>query len=100
MNREEDVTLTPRENSGQSASTQFGKQKHRERGCNSMPSGIKYMTALAPNGLPAAPAEAIRLYKRTARFQVRDNVPVTTKDWWLMPEAKRNLLWDNLSEKV
>ena len=65
-----------------------------------MSSDITYVTALAPNGLPAAPAEAVRLYKRAARFQVRDNVPIIIKDWRLVPEDTRNTLWANLSEKI
>jgi hypothetical protein len=65
-----------------------------------MPSGITYGIALDLNGLPFEPPEARKAFKRACGFQVRDNVSITIKDWWLMPEATKEQLWKNIMEKI
>jgi hypothetical protein len=76
------------------------KQKWGGRGCNKMLSEITYVTALDLNGLPIEPPEARKVFKRACRFQVRDNVSITTHDRWLMPETTKEQLWRNLTEKI
>jgi hypothetical protein len=65
-----------------------------------MPSGITYITALDLNDLPIEPPEARKAFKRACGFQVRDNVSITIQDWWLMPEATKEQLWKNITEKI
>jgi hypothetical protein len=65
-----------------------------------MSSRIIYVTTLDLNGLPIEPAEARKSFKRACGFQVRDNVSITIQDWWLMPEATKEQLWKNITEKI
>jgi hypothetical protein len=65
-----------------------------------MPSRITYMTVLDLNGLLIEPPKARKAFKRACGFQVRDNVPITIQDWWLMPEATKEQLWKNITEKI
>jgi hypothetical protein len=65
-----------------------------------MPSRITYITSLDLNGLPIEPPEARKAFKRACRFQVRDNVSITIQDWRLMPEATKEQLWKNITEKI
>jgi hypothetical protein len=60
-----------------------------------MPSGITDL-----NDLPIEPPEARKAFKRACGFQVRDNVSITIQDWWLMPEATKEQLWKNITEKI
>ena len=65
-----------------------------------MSSGITYVTSHDLNGLPTEPPEARKAFKRACGFQVRDNVSITIQDWWLMPEATKEQLWKNITEKI
>jgi hypothetical protein len=65
-----------------------------------MPSKIIYVTTLDLNDLPIEPAEARKSFKRACGFQVRDNVSITIQDWWLVPEATKEQLWKNITEKI
>jgi hypothetical protein len=44
-----------------------------------MLSGINYVTTLDLNDLPIEPPEARKVFKHTCRFQVTDNVTITTQ---------------------
>jgi hypothetical protein len=76
------------------------KQKHGEQGCNKMSSGITYVITLDLNGLPTKSSEARKAFKRTCKFQVRDDVSITIQDWWLMPKTTMEQLWSNITEKI
>jgi hypothetical protein len=65
-----------------------------------MLSEITYVTTLDLNGIPIEPPEARKVFKRACRFQVRDNVSITTQDRQLMPETTKEQLWRNLTEKI
>jgi hypothetical protein len=65
-----------------------------------MSSGITYVTTLDLNDLPIEPPKARKAFKRTCGFQVRDNVSITIQDWCLVPEATREQLWKNITEKI
>jgi hypothetical protein len=65
-----------------------------------MTSGITYVTTLDLNGLPIEPAEARKAFKLACGFQVRDNVSITIQYWWLVPEATKEQLWKNITEKI
>jgi hypothetical protein len=65
-----------------------------------MPSRITYITSLDLNDLPIEPPEARKAFKRACRFQVRDNVSITIQDWRLVPEATKEQLWKNITEKI
>jgi hypothetical protein len=65
-----------------------------------MPSGITYVTTLDLNGLPIESAEAKKSVKRAYKFQIRDNVSITIQDWRLVPEATKEHLWKNITEKI
>jgi hypothetical protein len=58
------------------------------------------MTTLDLNGLPIEPAQARKSFKHACRFQIRDNVSITIKDWRLVPEATKEQLWKNIIEKI
>jgi hypothetical protein len=58
------------------------------------------MTTLDLNDLLIELAKARKAFKRTCGFQVRDNVPITIHDWWLVPEATKEQLWKNITEKI
>jgi hypothetical protein len=64
-----------------------------------MPSGVVYVTQLDSNGLPSQPLEARKVFKRTSRFQVRDNVTITIPDWRLVPTTIKEKIWSNMKEK-
>jgi hypothetical protein len=98
------VTSTPQpEKSGPSATesedASSNKQKRGQRGCNTMPSGVVYVTQLDLNELPSQPLEARNAFKRASRFQVRDNVPITIPDWRLVPATIKEKIWSNMKEK-
>jgi hypothetical protein len=61
---------------------------------------ITYVTMFDLNGLPIEPAEARKAFKRTCRFKVRDNVSITIQNWQLVPEATKEQLWKNITEKI
>jgi hypothetical protein len=65
-----------------------------------MPSGITYVTALDLNGLPIEPPKARKAFKCAYGFQVKDNVSITIQDWRLMPEATKEQLWKNITDKI
>jgi hypothetical protein len=65
-----------------------------------MPSGITYVTTLDLNELLIEPPEARKAFKRTCRFQVRDNVSITINDWQLMSETTKEQLWRHITEKI
>jgi hypothetical protein len=65
-----------------------------------MPSRITYMTMLDLNGLPIEPAEVRKAFKHACGFQVRENIPITIQDWWLVPEATKEQLWKNIMKKI
>jgi hypothetical protein len=52
------------------------------------------------NGLPSQPLEATKAFKRASEFQVRDNVPITIPDWWLVPATIKEKIWSNMNEKI
>jgi hypothetical protein len=61
---------------------------------------ITYITTLDLNGLPIEPPKARKAFKHACRFQVRDNVSITIKDWWLVSEGTKEQLWKNIMEKI
>jgi hypothetical protein len=65
-----------------------------------MSSRITYVTMFDLNGLPIEPTEARKAFKRTCRFKVRDNVSITIQNWQLVPEATKEQLWKNITEKI
>jgi hypothetical protein len=65
-----------------------------------MSSGITYVTMLDLNGLPIEPPKARKAFKHTYGFEVRDNVSITIQDWRLVPEATKEQLWKNITEKI
>jgi hypothetical protein len=52
------------------------------------------------NSLPIEPAEVRKSFKCACGFQVRGNVSITIQDWRLMPEATKEQLWKNITEKI
>jgi hypothetical protein len=98
------VTSAPQlEKSGPSATesedASSNKRKWGQQGCNTMPSGVVYVTQLDLNGLPSQPLEARKEFKCTFGFQVRDNVPITIPDWRLVPATIKEKIWSNMKEK-
>jgi hypothetical protein len=67
--------------------------------CNKMSSGVVCVTKLDLNGLPSEPPEARKAFKHTFRFQVRDNVPITIKDWRQVPAVIKDKIWSNMKKK-
>jgi hypothetical protein len=65
-----------------------------------MSSGITYVTTLDLNDLLIEPAEVRKAFKHACGFQVRDNVSITIQDWQLVPEATKEQLWKNITEKI
>jgi hypothetical protein len=63
--------------------------------------GITYVTTLDLNDLPIEPPDAWKVFKRACRFQDRGNVSITIQDWRrLVPEATKEQLWENITEKI
>jgi hypothetical protein len=65
-----------------------------------MSSRITYVTTLDLNDLLIEPAEVRKAFKHACGFQVRDNVSITIQDWQLVPEATKEQLWKNITEKI
>jgi hypothetical protein len=107
------VTLAPRpevtsapqpEKSGpfvmESEDASSNKRKRGQRGCNTMPSGVVYVTQLDSNRLPSQTLEARKMFNRASGFQVKDNVPITIPDWRLVPATIKEKIWSNMKEKI
>jgi hypothetical protein len=75
------------------------KQKWGQRGCNTMPSDVIYVTQLDSNGLSSQPLEARKVFKRASGFQVRDNVPITIPDRRLVLATIKEKIWSNMKGK-
>jgi hypothetical protein len=99
-----EVTSTPQPEKSGPSMTEYedasnNKRKRGQRGCNTMPSGVVYVTQLDSNELPSQPLEASKAFKHASRFQVRDNVPITIPDWRLVHATIKEKIWSNMKEK-
>jgi hypothetical protein len=100
-----DVTLAPQPEKSDPSVTESkdassNKRKRGQRGCNTMPSGVVYVTQLDSNGLPSQPLEARKAFKCVSGFQVRESVPITIPDWRLVPATIKEKIWSNMKEQI
>lgn len=67
--------------------------KRGDRGSNKFPDDIYVISAVAPNGQPLAPEEALPKYRNAIGFLVRDILDISIKRWSSVPEDDRKEIW-------
>ncbi|XP_006652090.2 uncharacterized protein LOC102716207 [Oryza brachyantha] len=90
-------------------STSNDQRAHPPRGPNRMPRGHYIVTEVAANGKPLVPLVAVKAWRTSCGYIVKNYVPIKFQAWrpnrtcpdlLVVPDVEKQLCWDKLKEKI